>query len=360
MSNHNEALALCGGGGKGAYQVGVLKAMCENHVIDRFHCISGTSVGALNAVLFALGDSELAESVWLNYISPETMLKRFDPQKIEISRDTLKHILNKIGLSKIRSCNKKIYIYVHAIGEEEPTAYLLNDKEDERIINLLLASSAMPIVYAPVPISRNEYIDGGITPLGNTPVKVLVENGYSKITVIALDNEFNPRSLRNKGINLYSLFPKENFDFLRPSMYIGDLIDGTLDFSKESIKKRILIGQFDAKLKYRERTNTSMSEKEKIITLASETLHCANDFVDFIAFASFKNLNIDLPVLGGEVWYENIYKKDGWSIQRHNGLIPNHYRILDPDNVRKAWTLDPNELILQLLNYKNHIETRAK
>lgn len=59
-------LVLAGGGGKGAYQIGVWKYLHECG-LDRYVCaVSGTSVGSLNAALFASGDFQRAENLWLN------------------------------------------------------------------------------------------------------------------------------------------------------------------------------------------------------------------------------------------------------------------------------------------------------
>ena len=52
------ALILSGGGARGAYQVGVLKAIADLHAKDArnpFSIISGTSAGAVNAVILADG-----------------------------------------------------------------------------------------------------------------------------------------------------------------------------------------------------------------------------------------------------------------------------------------------------------------
>lgn len=51
------ALVLSGGGARGAYQVGVLKALAEDVPVgtNPFHVITGLSVGALNAVVLAEG-----------------------------------------------------------------------------------------------------------------------------------------------------------------------------------------------------------------------------------------------------------------------------------------------------------------
>lgn len=45
-------LVLSGGGGKGAYEIGVWKALDEYGVTPNIGAISGTSVGALNSALF--------------------------------------------------------------------------------------------------------------------------------------------------------------------------------------------------------------------------------------------------------------------------------------------------------------------
>src|SRR5690554_3583 len=49
------ALVLPGGGARGAYQVGVIKAICELHGCHKNHfpVICGTSAGAINAAVLA-------------------------------------------------------------------------------------------------------------------------------------------------------------------------------------------------------------------------------------------------------------------------------------------------------------------
>lgn len=56
-------LVLAGGGGKGAYQIGALRAL-RRFGISRFDPIAGTSVGALNGVLVAQNDLPAAARIW--------------------------------------------------------------------------------------------------------------------------------------------------------------------------------------------------------------------------------------------------------------------------------------------------------
>ena len=56
-------LVLSGGGAKGAYHIGCLKAL-RAAGIDRFAAIAGSSVGAINAVCAATGRIDTAEHAW--------------------------------------------------------------------------------------------------------------------------------------------------------------------------------------------------------------------------------------------------------------------------------------------------------
>src|SRR5471030_258043 len=56
------ALVLPGGGGRGAYQVGVAKALKEKKI--EFDFAFGTSIGGLNATMLAQGQLDRLEALW--------------------------------------------------------------------------------------------------------------------------------------------------------------------------------------------------------------------------------------------------------------------------------------------------------
>ena len=60
-NNMKFGLVLSGGGAKGAYEAGAIKAMGEMDVIEKVYGVSGTSVGALNTLVFAMDDVALME-----------------------------------------------------------------------------------------------------------------------------------------------------------------------------------------------------------------------------------------------------------------------------------------------------------
>ena len=57
-----QALVLAGGGAKGAYQAGCIKALQEMNY--EFDIVTGTSIGALNALLVVQQDYESLYQLW--------------------------------------------------------------------------------------------------------------------------------------------------------------------------------------------------------------------------------------------------------------------------------------------------------
>ena len=57
-----QAIALAGGGTKGAYQVGAWKAMRELGI--PFDIVTGTSIGSVTAALMVQGDFDRAWELW--------------------------------------------------------------------------------------------------------------------------------------------------------------------------------------------------------------------------------------------------------------------------------------------------------
>ena len=45
--------------------------------------------------------------------------------------------------------------------------------------------------------------------------------------------------------------------------------------------------------------------------------------------------NVDMKTLGGKVFWETLGEEQGWKLQKNK--FTDHYRVLDPNDVRKAW-----------------------
>ena len=74
------AVVLAGGGSRGAYQIGVWRAMKELGI--SWDIVTGASVGALNGALMVQGDYDVAQSLWENITSKEVMRDVLDEEKL--------------------------------------------------------------------------------------------------------------------------------------------------------------------------------------------------------------------------------------------------------------------------------------
>jgi predicted acylesterase/phospholipase RssA len=76
LRNPKIGLVQGGGGAKGAYQIGVWQALAR-HGITEFECISGTSVGGLNALLVASSTPKEARNTWMSLANFKKLSNRF-------------------------------------------------------------------------------------------------------------------------------------------------------------------------------------------------------------------------------------------------------------------------------------------
>ncbi len=246
MYNFSEkewGLVLSGGGGKGSYQAGVFKALEQYGLGDYITMVSGSSVGSLNMVIFDNANAILAEEIWKN-ISPEQFLQveeaLLDFREGIMSREGLLNILDRhIDFDKLRNSQRKLYVAVTEYGKygegEGQVKYLqLNYRSDKEIKDILLASSALPIIYSPIEINGKLYRDGGIK--DNLPIMPLYMEGIRNFIVVAMSPETQ--------IN-YEKYPDANFLFIKPHKSIGDFITGTLDFTASGARLRMELGYLD-------------------------------------------------------------------------------------------------------------------
>lgn len=158
-------LVLSGGGVKGIAHIGMIKALKEHHI--EAQVISGSSVGALVAALYANGSS--IEQMLLFF--KETPLLKYNfftfvkPGLMDTERY---HRLFKKHFAKdsFEALDKKLY--VAATNLQDGNQALFSKGE---LVRALLASAALPPVFSPVEIQGQLYADGGI--MNNFPIEPL-------------------------------------------------------------------------------------------------------------------------------------------------------------------------------------------
>ena len=205
------ALVLSGGGSRGAYEIGVWKALKELDI--KIDMVFSTSVGSINGALIVQGDLELAERLWQELetdmvfdVSDEEYSFKSTFESIDIggmsADDALSYakeiVLNGgAGTSGLESL---MYDYIDEkqvrtsgidyglVTTEFPSmsgAFLyVDDIPDGQLNDHILASaSCFPAVRKCV-IGEKTYIDGGYK--DNLPVQMAVDHGATAIIAVDL------------------------------------------------------------------------------------------------------------------------------------------------------------------------------
>ena len=118
----------------------------------------------------------------------------------------------------------------------------------EEIKDIVLASSAMPIIYPTKQIKENDYVDGGF--LDNTPVRPLVELGLKEIVVVHLFDwtedekskwELSIEGLDTDDIIFHHISPSEPFNFIDAFVVNKVLTMGRIQLGYEDAKECLQI-----------------------------------------------------------------------------------------------------------------------
>lgn len=357
------ALALCGGGGKGAFQIGAWKALEEHGIMQNVKAIAGSSVGALNAVLFAIGNFKNAKHIWYKINNDVLLSPNTSNGDGIFSRQGLKNLLKEVQLEKIHDSEIDIYVTVLEVSTGIEYKHL-NRLTVNEIIDVLLAASAMPILYDTVNFQSKEYVDGGITEYGNTPIEPLYKQGFRNIYVLSLDHNFNVFNIHKdfSVINATQYFSDCNITALQPLSDLGGLIGGTLNFSQTAVRTRMVTGYSDVNTTLNKGTVYYMKNNYSKINIEirnkmTNMFKSAAELEEFIKVTNFSEPNLPMTTMGGTVWYENIVEISGWKVQQHKApLMGSHYRILDNNNIRRAYVFNPEDILQALIDYENSIK----
>jgi NTE family protein len=173
-------ISLSGGGARGFAHIGVLKALEENGIFP--DVIAGTSAGAIIGALYAAGKTP---DEMLDFVRESSILKIFRvtlPNKGLTSLDYLRERLEEVlPVDDFASLQKELYVAVTNLksGELEIIHHGL-------LHETIMASSAIPLVFKPVEIDGNLYVDGGV--LDNMPVRPLLRHTDAIIGVNVMPN----------------------------------------------------------------------------------------------------------------------------------------------------------------------------
>lgn len=191
------ALVMPGGGGRGAYQVGVAKALMESGL--QFDMAFGTSIGAINAAFLAQGDFRRLEEIWCKL--GQWDIYKF-PSAHQIGRMMLGHKLGMLDtkpleellrreadLRKIKSGPMKVRLFTTDLCSLETRLIKLEDLQtSSELVDVLMATSAVPIAFPPRHLNgKGLWVDGGL--VRNTPLRAAIDQGAEEIFMVLLHPE---------------------------------------------------------------------------------------------------------------------------------------------------------------------------
>jgi len=247
-------LALEGGGAKGAFHMGVVKAFLEEGY--RFDGVAGTSIGALNGAIIVQGDFEAGYKLWENmdnsllFDIEEMQMKKIIDKHID--KETLSYLTSKIkdifenkGLDtskiravinnivdeeKIRKSKMDLGIVTVSVTDLKPMELYKEDIPQGMMQDYLMASANIP-VFKIEPIDGKYFIDGAF--YDNLPVNLLARKGYDEIIAVRTLAVGLTRKLEYPDVKVTNIIPSDN-------------LGSVLNFDNAQIKTNLAMGYFDA------------------------------------------------------------------------------------------------------------------
>ena len=291
-------LALEGGGAKGAYQIGVVKALIDNGY--EFDCIVGTSIGALNAAMIVQGRIDDAIKLWSS-ISYDKMFnldnkKVNNALKAKIDMDIIRYFSSKFGQviknggintdnirkiicasvdeEKVRKSKIKFGLVTVCLSDKTAEERFIEDIPKGELVDYLMATSSLP-VFKRAKIDSKSYLDGGF--YDNCPVEMLEKKGYKDIIAIRNYKRMRIRNykeiIKRDDVNLTMIEPVDNLPGLLrfESKITNDLLRlGYYDGIK-MVKKldgiRYYTNRLDEKVFFNMLSNYDIKELKKICDL---------------------------------------------------------------------------------------------
>ncbi|MBQ8087154.1 MAG: patatin-like phospholipase family protein [Clostridia bacterium] len=248
------ALVLSGGGARGAYELGAWQALDEIGIA--FHAVYGTSIGAINAGLFAQGDLQKAKALWSDISMKKIVATNEEEFSIDFNfsskhdilpflLDNLNHLRmditpletkvhDNIDEGRLRASGMTLGIMAVTLPQFTPVPMRLSDMAEGSAADWLIASASCYPIFQPKWIGRQRYIDGGY--FDNLPLDMAIEDGADEI--VAIDIHPVPAHAE------YAQMP-----FLK-LIHPRKTLSGFLNFKQELLDRMRRMGYYDTMKAY--------------------------------------------------------------------------------------------------------------
>lgn len=177
----NIGLVLSGGMAKGAYQIGVLRALNNFIPSNEVKYISCASIGVLNGYAYATDNLDQAEQMWKNLCTDDTRFLISQILRSSMLQQNIKSIYHsEKKITPTFYCALLDYIHRNIVYKD------LSTVDHEQIPLYLKASVAMPVYNRSVQLDNTAYFDGAM--IDNIPVYPLLKHNLDYIICIYFDD----------------------------------------------------------------------------------------------------------------------------------------------------------------------------
>lgn len=223
------AIVLSGGGAKGAYQIGVWKALKKMHL--KYDIVTGTSAGALNGAFMTQKDYYKAISMWENInfdMVLDAQIKgdfKTTTGKKQIIKDYIKELISDDGIGmnvsklentvdkyinprKFYNSNVDFGLVTVNLSNLKPITLTKKEIPEEKLKDYLMASATCFPAFKIKDIDNEKYIDGGY--YDNLPINLAIDMGADNIIAVDLGTIGIKKRIKNKNIKVTTIVPKND------------------------------------------------------------------------------------------------------------------------------------------------------
>lgn len=246
-----KGLVLCGGGSKGSYEMGAWTALEE--LGEKFEIVTGTSIGCLNAAMYAQHAYDRCLELWnkievgmimesginfennsfRNQLKKKNDLLTFMGKYVSNMGTDIKPFLKLIDEyideDKILSSDIKFGICCARFPSFKGVEVVANEEIRGLIKQYILASTSCFPIFPVCKIGKESFVDGGY--YDNLPINFALDLGATDITVIDLNPNITHPEFVNKPFTHY----------IHPSHDLGAF----MHFDREIIAKNMALGYND-------------------------------------------------------------------------------------------------------------------
>ena len=223
------AIVLSGGGGKGAYQIGVFKALKKLRV--KYDIVTGTSVGALNGAYMVGKDYKKALKVWKNMKFGD--IYGYDilngTEKIEQKKEIismyakgtlidggmditkLEELIEKtLNERKIRKSKIDYGLVTFNLSNMKSLSLSKKEIPTGKLKDYLIASATCFPFFKKKEIDKKVFIDGGF--YDNLPINLAVKLGAEEVIAVDLKSVGVKQKIKNKNIKTIIIAPRNKIN----------------------------------------------------------------------------------------------------------------------------------------------------